>query len=240
MLNMLVIEDNVIECQQLINIISSQISDLKLYSMTFNGKDALDILEKDKIDIILLDLILPDISGINIIEYIERKKLSNYENSIVVVSGETYLHPEFSKNTYIYSCFQNPINFNALVQCIENIIKDKNNNINQLIIKDKINNELGKLNYNFSYIGTQYLSECIYEIFTKNLKSFNLSRDIYPLIAKKHSTNVNNIKCNIFQATLNSYYDCEQNKLEQYFKRVFYEKPKTKDVIYTILSYIKN
>lgn len=74
MLNMLVIEDNVIECQQLINIISSQISDLKLYSMTFNGKDALDILEKDKIDIILLDLILPDISGINIIEYIERKK----------------------------------------------------------------------------------------------------------------------------------------------------------------------
>ena len=202
MLNMLVIEDNVIECQQLINIISSQISDLKLYSMTFNGKDALDILEKDKIDIILLDLILPDISGINIIEYIERKKLSNYENSIVVVSGETYLRPEFSKNTYIYSCFQKPINFNALVQCIENIIKDKNNNINQLIIKDKINNELGKLNYNFSYIGTQYLSECIYEIFTKNLKSFNLSRDIYPLIAKKHSTNVNNIKCNIFKQRL--------------------------------------
>lgn len=239
MLNMLVIEDNVIQCQQLVNIISSQIFDIKLYSMTFNGEEALDILKKEKIDVILLDLILPGISGINILEYIEENKLSNYEKSIIIVSGEAYMHPELVNNSYIYSCFQKPVNFNTILQCIENIIRDKNNYKKQVIIKNKINRELDKLNYNFSYIGTQYLSECIYEIYIKNLLSFNLSKDIYPIIAKKHSTTVNNIKCNIFQSTLNSYCDCEQKKLEQYFKRYFYDKPKTKGIIYTILEHIK-
>lgn len=239
MLNMLVIEDNVIECQQLVNIISSHISNIKLYSMTFNGEEALDILKKNKIDVILLDLILPGISGINILEYIEKNKLYNYEKSIIIVSGETYMHPELINNPYIYSCYQKPVLFDNIIQCLENIIIDKENDSKQLNIKNKINNELDKLNFNFSYIGTQYLSECIYEIFINNFLSFNLSKDIYPIIARKHSTNVNNIKCNIFQATLNSYYDCEQNKLEKYFKRYFYEKPKTKDIIYTILEYIK-
>ena len=189
--------------------------------------------------VILLDLILPGISGINILEYIAENKLSNYEKSIIIISGEAYMHPELIKNPYIYSCFQKPVNFNTILQCIENIIRYKNNDTNQSIIKNKINKELDKLNYNFSYIGTQYLSECIYEIYIRNLSSFNLSKDIYPIIAKKHSTNINNIKCNIFQATLNSYCDCEQTKLEQYFKRYFHEKPKTKDIIYTILEYIK-
>lgn len=239
MLNMLVVEDNITQCQQLVNFISSSISSLKLYSMTFSGNEALDIIKSKSIDIIMLDLILPDISGIKILEYIEENKLFNYENSIIVVYGEAYLHPELFKNQYIKACFQKPLNYDLIIQCLENIIKDKNNDTNQLFIINKINKELDKLNYNFSYIGTQYLSECIYEIYINNILSFNLSKDIYPIIAKKHSTNVNNIKCNIFQATLNSYYDCEQNKLEHYFKRYFYEKPKTKDIIYTILKYIK-
>lgn len=239
MLNILVIEDDVIQCQQLVNIISSQINDVKIYNMAFNGEEALDIIKKEKIDVILLDLILPGISGINILEYIEKNNLSNYKKSIIIVSGEANLHPELFRNPYIYACFQKPLNFNSIIQCLEKIINDEKNSGEELLIKEKINKELSKLNYNFSYIGTKYLSECIYELYKRNISSFNLSKDIYPLIAKKYSTSNTNIKCNIFQATLNSYYDCEQDKLEKYFGKHFYSKPQTKDIIYKILENIK-
>lgn len=239
MLNMLVIEDNITQCQQLVNFISSSISNIRLYSMTFNGNDALNIIKKEKIDIILLDLILPGISGIKILEYIEKNNLSNYKNSIIIVSGEANSHPELFRNPYIYACFQKPLNFNSIIQCLEKIVNDEKHSREESLIKEKINKELNKLNYNFSYIGTKYLSECIYELYKRNISSFNLSKDIYPLIAKKYSTSNTNIKCNIFQATLNSYYDCEQNKLEKYFGRHFYSKPQTKDIIYKILENIK-
>lgn len=239
MLNMLVIEDNITQCKQLVNFISSSISNIKLYSMTFNGNEALNIIKKEKIDIILLDLILPDISGIKILEYIEKNNLFNYKNSIIIISGEANLHPELFKNPYIYSCFQKPIDFDSIIHCLEKIINDENTSKKELIIKEKINIELNKLNFNFSYVGTKYLSECIYELYKRELSSFNLSKDIYPIIARKYSTSHTNIKCNIFQATLNSYYDCEQYKLEKYFGRYFLSKPKTKDIIYKVLENIK-
>ena len=74
MFNILIIEDDAIQCKQLVNFISSSITDLKLYSMTFDGNEALEIIKNKKIDIIILDLLLPDISGLNILQYIEENK----------------------------------------------------------------------------------------------------------------------------------------------------------------------
>lgn len=45
MFNMLVIEDDALQCKQLVNIISSSISNIKLYSMSFNGEEALEIIK---------------------------------------------------------------------------------------------------------------------------------------------------------------------------------------------------
>ena len=108
-----------------------------------------------------------------------------------------------------------------------------------MLIKNKIYKELNELNYNFSYIGTQYLCEIIYEIYVTEKTTKNLSKNVYPIIARKHSTTINTVKCNIFHATMNSYYDCDQNKLERYFGRRFLSKPTTMDVINKILDNIK-
>ena len=240
MINMLVIEDNVIQCQQFINYISSMMPNVKVYSMLFNGLDALEIIKKQHIDIILLDLVLPDISGLEIIKYIEYNNFLLYKNSIVIVSGEANKHPELYRNEYVYECFQKPVDLEKIVETLKNIIDNENEEKEKAIIKSKIYNELQNLNYNFSYIGTQYLIECIFILYNYNNPSINLSKDVYPRIAKKYLTSTNTIKVDIFQAILNSYYDCEQSKLEKYFNRYFYSKPKTKDIIYKVLEKIKD
>ena len=75
--------------------------------MAFTGKEALEIIEKNEINIILLDLKLPDISGIDIIKYIEIKKLERYYNSIIVISGEKELVSKVNESSYIYLHFIN-------------------------------------------------------------------------------------------------------------------------------------
>lgn len=239
MLNMLVVEDDILQCQQLVNFISSSIPTIKLHTMSFNGKEALDIIKNNLVDIILLDLKLPDISGIEILEYIENNNLKNYRDSIIVISGETNLHTNLFTNSYIYACFQKPTNLNIVVENLEKLIENKKEIHDEQNIKFLISKELEYLGYNFSHIGTQYLHDCIYYLYKNERLNANLSRDIYPIIAKKYSTTTNNIKCNIFQATNNSYCECEENKLLSYFGRYLLSKPTTKNVIYTILHHIE-
>lgn len=55
---------------------------------------------------------------------------------------------------------------------------------------------------------------------------------------EKYNTTVNNIKCDIYQACYNCYYDCEEERLEKYLNHSCIEKPTTVDIIRTILSKI--
>lgn len=239
MLNILIIEDNVIQCKQLINNISNLISNIKVSNISFTGKEALRILSTSNIDIILLDMILPDMSGLQILEFIEENNLNKYLNSTIIISSNIHLYSHLINNPYICTSISKPINWNILKDILSHLIEEKNEAYNNNNLKCKINKELNYLNYNLAHVGTHYLCDCIYEIYIyHNKNTFNLSKNIYPIIAKKNNTNVTNIKCNIFQASVNSYYECDENRMQNYFGKKFYSKPKTKDIIYTVLEHI--
>ena len=178
--------------------------------MCFCGKEALQIIKDEKVDIIFLDLELPDISGMQILKFIEDNNLEKYKNSIIVVSGNTYLYPDLSHNPYIYAIIQKPVNSEILTKCLREVSNDKKHPTNESFIKLKINKELEYLCFN------------------------------YPVVAKKFSTTVNNVKCDIFQATNISYYECEEYKMKEYFCSFSSSKPKTKDVISEVLKHLDN
>lgn len=106
--------------------------------------------------------------------------------------------------------------------------------------KERIKNELKKLKYNFSYKGTQYLIETIYILSNiKDNSSYCLEKDIYPVVAKMYDKSVNNIKCNITNATDRMYYDCDEKELMIYLNQYQYSKPGTRKIISAVLSCIK-
>ena len=214
MLKILVVDDDPIQCKLLINYLSKTSENIKIHNMAFTGKEALKIIEKNEINIILLDLKLPDISGIDIIRYIEIKKLERYYNSIIVISGEKELVSKINDSSYIYASLYKPTNYGQIQTLISDIEREKN-------IKDKVKNkikiELDELYYNPSYNGTKYIFEAIYESYLrKNLDCNNLKDSIYPILAIKHNTNVNNIHGNIKQATKSMFYDCPEDILKDF------------------------
>ena len=97
MINILVVEDDIIQLKQIINYISQKNEDIKLYGLTYSGEEALKLLMTGKIDIIILDLKLDGMSGVDVIKYIESKKIEKYKKSIIIVSGE------YNMIKYIYT-----------------------------------------------------------------------------------------------------------------------------------------
>lgn len=107
--------------------------------------------------------------------------------------------------------------------------------IDEITIEEKIEQELKKLKYNFSYKGTRYLTYTIYIIYKTHKDSeCDLKYEVYPIVAEKYETSVNNVKCNIRNATDKMYYDCEQDILSKYIGCL--EKVTTKMVIKSVLK----
>lgn len=107
------------------------------------------------------------------------------------------------------------------------------------IIINKICDELRKLKYNFSYIGTKYLVEVIYILYVLQKKhNCNFEKEIYPLIEEKYENSANNIKCSIAYATDKMFYDCDEEFLKEYIGEFYYSKPGPKTIAFAIIKRI--
>lgn len=118
------------------------------------------------------------------------------------------------------------------VELLENSVLKK-----EVRIKQKIEEELKKLHYNFSYKGTEYLIEVIYILYSLNFGcDCNLEKEIYPIVAQKYNQSVNSIKCNITNSTDKMCYDCCEKVLVSYLGDYKFSKPGPKRIIFAILK----
>lgn len=238
MLDILIIDDNIFFAKNLIN----SIPKIKISGIATSYEEAIKRLDNKNFDLILLDLNLIEHNGFEILQYLSDIDDKRYINSIIVISSYTHMLNQLIDNPFVYTAINKIDLFNKLEDVLnaynDSTSKDKINTL----IKSKIINELSYLGYNLSYIGTSYIKDIIYMIIQQNLKSdFNLKKDIYPFLYKKYKKSYNNVKSNINKATEIMYYECEENRLKEYFNVPFIvEKPKPKYVISHIVKKISH
>lgn len=121
-------------------------------------------------------------------------------------------------------------------------VKDK-----KVYIINIIKEELENLNYNFEYIGTQYLIDAIYLLYSlKMYYKFSLESEVYPAIANMYGDNANAVKAATIYATDKMFYDCDSQILQKYLddkyksKRIIDFKPGPKIIIRAVLRRIKD
>lgn len=236
MVNFLIVDDNMNYAISLMNYINKNNSNIRVCNIAVNGKNAIELLNspQENIDIILLDLKLPLYDGIEILQKIKYKE--KYKESFIIISGELNLANKIYKNEMIYTILNKLYTLEEITEKIEELVKIKDEDN----LKEKIINELLYLNYDISNIGTIYLIEVIKYIILKkpNKESNNLTKEIYPIIAKRYKDTVHNIKSNIERASNRMYYHCEMNKLQKYFNYNEDMKPNVKTIITTIINKI--
>ena len=141
---------------------------------------------------------------------------------------------DFNENRYIFSYTSD---INTMYKDIRKLVLEQKETYNHKRIKNKIKEQLTYLSYNYSYSGTRYIEETILEIY-KDRYNFdgNLSKNIYPIIAKKHNKTVDTIYGNIKQTTNYMLLECNKNRIMDYLGYGDYVKPKIQDIIFAIVN----
>lgn len=127
MFNLLIVEDDFVQAQHLINCICKSLSNIRLYNIISTAKDCIELIkEKPPIDIIILDLNLPDKSGNSIIEYMEKNELPEYKNSIIIQSGYIELINKIRFSPYVFSYSFKGSSIDMLINEIKRLTQEKN------------------------------------------------------------------------------------------------------------------
>ena len=237
MLNLLMIDKNMEHAKSLLNYISENSYEIRVHSIVNNLEEAIDVFNTGLINIAVINLDCEISSIIEALYKINDTYYEKYNKSILILtnkSNTSYKHP------YIYSYIDENEDITSLFSKIMEVANHKQITLDNRKLIKKINTELEYIGYNLSYNGTKYIAETIALIYNNYNNTEKLSKTVYPIIAKKYNKTVNNIKCNINQATTSMFYDCEANRLKDYFKFYSDTKPKPKTVIHTVLNKIDN
>ena len=90
MLKVLIVDDELIVRAGLINCINWKMLELQLIGEASNGQEALQIILQDTPDIILLDLIMPEMTGMELLQKLEDLNIKT--NIIILSCHEDYTH----------------------------------------------------------------------------------------------------------------------------------------------------
>ena len=209
MIKTLIIDDNFHFVQWLVNTISNKIPDIKLENIACNGEEALKIIESKNIDLILLDLQIPKINGIELLQRIQGINLLKIPK-IIIISGDIKYITELKQNKNVYNIILKNENEDLIIKKIEQVVWTINYEMNSKNIKEKIIKELLDMGYNFKHLGTKYLVEAIIFIYESNNYDLtdNLEKNVYNYIAYKHKKTTKNIANNISKSSLTKQVKC--------------------------------
>ena len=189
-IKVLLIDDNV----QLIDMIKEYFSShavIEVSDVAYNGSDGLSLLEKNSYDIVLLDLIMPKMDGIKVLEECETKNIN--ARFIVVTS---YNSPEVIRKVSGLGIKYFMLKPFELSDLEEKILEYSNNEIYQKKTIDlyysnlqlsitKLLHELGVPSHIKGYT---YIREGITMLYNDQGLSSAITKELYPAIAKKYDT----------------------------------------------------
>ncbi len=121
-MNILGIDDNEDILKLLDTVISSKGHD---FTQAGNGKEGVKLIEEQNFDAILLDLAMPEFSGMDVIESLKKSnKLKDQKIIIFTASSATDKEiTELLLNEGVSSCIRKPVDIKTLIKKVEEIVK---------------------------------------------------------------------------------------------------------------------
>ncbi len=202
MIKTLILDDNFQYIKTIVNTVISKIDEIQTTYICTTVKEALNILENNIINLVLLDLRLPDSTGIEVIN-----KINQYNNikkpNIIIISEDYELINNVKNNYEYYNVISKGEKQQEIYKKILDAVKSLKYEEYKKEIKEKIYKEMTSIGYNFKYKGSMYLVEAITYIYESNNLELldNLEKNVYNVIAFKYNKSINNIKTNIIKAT---------------------------------------
>jgi len=178
-------------------------SDFTVVGNAYDGMETVKIVEETKPDLLLLDIIMPYLDGIGVIE---RLNLCAEKPSIIIISavGQENISQKAVNLGALYY-FVKPFDLNVMIerirQLIMNIPLDKNQNkplvvdshstaksYNAIDLENEVTEILKELGIPAHVRGYKFLRDAIIESTLDSDLVNAVTKALYPLIAEKHNT----------------------------------------------------
>jgi len=121
-MNILAIDDN----EDILNLLKTVLTSKgHNFTQASNGKDGIKLIEGQRFDAILLDLAMPEFSGLDVIESLKKIGKIGYQN-IILFTASSATDKEIDvllKYDGIKSCIRKPVDINVLIKKVEEVGK---------------------------------------------------------------------------------------------------------------------
>ena len=232
MIQVMIADDNLDLNNLCCNILSKD-KDIQIISSTLDGESTLKDYMRLKPDVLLLDLDLPKMNGIDIINNICLDETEKKKNNIIIISGNTELRYNLFNTFKIFRIMPKPVDFNDVISTIKEIVTE-NNYIP--IVEKEIRNFLFSLNFNLYADGTRYLIDAI-KLGYENIKLVRNIKTLYDEVAELHSTSSNTIKWGIRNAIETMNHNTTKHEINKIFHINYDKKMTPKYFIPLVISY---
>ncbi len=242
-IKIILIDDNEDFCNLIEEYFATR-KNLEIIATAHDGKEGLRLIEENEVDLIILDLIMPELDGIGVMEKMKAKGLTDEILTLILTAfGHEKLTQEvveLGANYYIMK----PFKLSKLVNRIEQLItintKQKTKNkifksldntteINQTVSNNK-NKQKKKKNLNMEITellhklgvpahikGYLYLREAI-ELVVNDISLLDsVTKKLYPEVAEKYNTTSNRVERAIRHAIEVTWNRGNINALNEYF-----------------------
>lgn len=192
-IKILIADDNREFCELLKEFISQE-DDFLLVGVASNGVEALEIIEKEKPDLVVLDIIMPHLDGIGVLEKIATNGMEPRPKVIMLTAfgqqNVTQRAIELGADYYILK----PFDFEVLANRIRQLVDGET--ITQYTPPVKttknldvaVTNIIHEMGVPAHIKGYQYLREAIKMVVEEVSLLGGVTKELYPLIAQKYAT----------------------------------------------------
>ena len=227
-INVLMIDDN----EYIVNKVKQYFSKHEVIDLVLtavNGKDGMDLIinEKDKYDLILMDLIMPEIDGIAILE---KMKENNIQKHVIILTSykKEYTVKAVSEYNIDYYMLK-PFNLESLEKRILEIMNVKERKVSdkEMDLRIKISDMLHTLGVPSHIRGYQYIRDGIVMMYEEPDMLKGITKEVYPELALKYNTTTSRVERAIRHAIEVSWSRGDYQLMDKYFgNSIDYDKSK--------------
>lgn len=248
----IVIADDNTDFVNILNDYLSSINDFTILGMAHNGIDALDIIIHENPDVVILDIVMPRLDGLGVLQRLNEFHMEKKSKFIVLsaIGQDTMVQAALSLGADYY--ILKPFNLEDLVLRIKQI-QHKNSNCYNISKNVFVNQSKGNEEYD-KYIvriladigvpehlkGNLYLQYAI-KIVLDDLSALNsIHKVIYSKIAEKFNTTPTRAERAIRNAIEITWTKGNFDKINMIFSNRDYERPTNSEFIIKIVEKLKN